>query len=356
MIGADDRQGRDRAGVGMKILITGAAGFIGCHLSEACCAAGHAVVGIDNLNDYYSPQLKRDRLKLLERHSAFRFLKLDLVDAGGLMGLFESEGFTHVVNLAAQAGVRYSLQNPGAYVRSNLVGFANLLEACRHHPVEHLVYASSSSVYGLNTAMPFRADRPADHQASLYAATKKSNEAMAHAYAHLYGMAATGLRLFTVYGPWGRPDMALFIFTKAILEGRAIPVFNEGKLLRDFTYIDDIVSGVIGVLSHSARPSENWNPEAPDPSISAAPHRLYNMGNNRPVALLDFIGTLESCLGRKAQLDLLPMQPGDVQATYADIEPLRSVTGFEPRTDLAEGIAAFVDWYSAYYGCAKGQN
>lgn len=333
----------------MYILVTGAAGFIGYHTCARLAQSGHTVVGLDNFNDYYSPQLKRDRARELAVFPNFRMAELDLANAAGLNALFAAERFTHVINLAAQAGVRYSLVNPDAYIQSNIVGFANLLEACRHHKVAHLVYASSSSVYGLNTQLPFSADQPVDHPVSLYAATKKSNEMMAHTYSHLYGLPTTGLRFFTVYGPWGRPDMALFIFTKAILEGRSIPVFNNGDMLRDFTYIDDIVGGVAAVLDRPATPSPAWNPASPRPSISQAPYRLYNIGNNNAVRLGDFIKTLEKILGRTAKLDLLPMQPGDVPATFADIAPLQDETGFFPKTPLEVGIANFVAWYRQYY-------
>ena len=333
----------------MHILVTGAAGFIGYHTCARLAQSGHTVVGLDNFNDYYSPQLKRDRARELAAFPGFRMAELDLADAAGVNALFAAERFTHVINLAAQAGVRYSLVNPDAYIQSNIVGFANLLEACRHHKVTHLVYASSSSVYGLNTQLPFSADQPVDHPVSLYAATKKSNEMMAHTYSHLYGLPTTGLRFFTVYGPWGRPDMALFIFTKAILEGRSIPVFNNGDMLRDFTYIDDIVDGVVAVLDRPATPSPAWNPESPRPSISQAPYRLYNIGNNSAVRLGEFIKTLEKTLNRTAKLDLLPMQPGDVQATFADITPLHEEIGFLPQTALDEGIANFVAWYKQYY-------
>lgn len=333
----------------MHILVTGAAGFIGYHTCVRLAQAGHTVVGLDNFNDYYSPQLKRDRARELTAFPGFRMEELDLANAAGINALFAAERFTHVINLAAQAGVRYSLVNPDAYIQSNIVGFANLLEACRHHKVAHLVYASSSSVYGLNTQLPFSADQPVDHPVSLYAATKKSNEMMAHTYSHLYGLPTTGLRFFTVYGPWGRPDMALFIFTKAILEERSIPVFNNGDMLRDFTYIDDIVDGVVAVLDRPATPSPAWNPESPRPSISQAPYRLYNIGNNSAIRLGDFIKTLEKVLNRTAKLDLLPMQPGDVPATFADIAPLHDETGFLPKTPLEEGIANFVTWYKQYY-------
>jgi UDP-glucuronate 4-epimerase len=333
----------------MHILVTGAAGFIGCHACLSFLRAGHTVVGMDNLNDYYSPALKEDRLALLRDFASFRFERLDLADDSGMERLFGKERFSHVVHLAAQAGVRYSLENPRAYIQSNLAGFGNILEGCRQTRVEHLIYASSSSVYGLNTRMPFSTSQNVDHPVSLYAATKKSNELMAHSYSHLYGLSCTGLRFFTVYGPWGRPDMALFIFTKAMLEGRPIPVFNEGKMQRDFTYIDDIVEGMQRLLEHPATPFPGWNPAAPDPATSSAPHRLYNIGNNQPVALLEFIRELERALGKKARLELLPMQAGDVLATYADIEPLAQAVDFAPKTSLAEGIRSFVAWYRAYY-------
>ena len=333
----------------MHILVTGAAGFIGYHTCSRLAMLGHTLIGIDNFNEYYSPQLKRDRIHELAKYPNFRSISMDLADAEALNALFSEERFTHVINLAAQAGVRYSLTNPHAYIQSNIVGFANLLEACRHHTVEHLVYASSSSVYGLNTETPFSTDHPVDHPISLYAATKKSNEMMAHTYSHLYGLPTTGLRFFTVYGPWGRPDMALFIFTKAILEGKSIPVFNNGDMQRDFTYIDDIVDGVTALLNKPATPAVEWDPAHPRPSISAAPYRLYNIGNSNAVRLKDFIATLENALNRKATLDLLPMQPGDVQATFADISPLQQLVGFTPKTSLPVGIQNFVEWYTAYY-------
>ena len=333
----------------MHILVTGAAGFIGYHTCERFARQGHTVVGIDNFNDYYSPQLKRDRIRELAVFPGFRSLTLDLADAAGLNALFATERFTHVINLAAQAGVRYSLTNPHAYIQSNIVGFANLLEACRHNKVEHLVYASSSSVYGLNTQLPFSADDSVDHPVSLYAATKKSNELMAHTYSHLYGLPTTGLRFFTVYGPWGRPDMALYIFTKAILEGRSIPVFNNGEMQRDFTYIDDIVEGVAAITDKPATPSPKWNPNQPLPSISPAPYQIYNIGNNNAVQLKRFVAVLEEALGCKAKLELLPMQPGDVKATFADIAPLSSKTGFTPKTSLETGIKNFVCWYKQYH-------
>ena len=333
----------------MHILVTGAAGFIGFHTCLRFLRAGHSVVGLDNLSDYYSPALKESRLALLRDFASFRFERLDLADHSGMETLFGKKSFSHVVNLAAQAGVRYSLQNPRAYIQANLVGFGNILEGCRQTKVAHLIYASTSSVYGLNTQMPFSTGQNVDHPVSLYAATKKANELMAHSYSHLYALPCTGLRFFTVYGPWGRPDMALFIFTKAMLEDKPIPVFNEGKMQRDFTYIDDIVEAIERLLAHPAAPSPSWDSAAPDPSISSAPYRLYNIGNNQPVSLLDFIRELEAALGKKARLELLPMQAGDVTATYADIDSLTQAVGFAPKTPLADGIREFVKWYRDYY-------
>ena len=332
-----------------KILVTGAAGFIGFHLCQRLLARGDQVVGLDNLNDYYDVSLKQARLEQLEGQAGFRFVRLDLADRAGIAALFAAEGFDKVVNLAAQAGVRYSLENPHAYVDSNLVGFINILEGCRHHAVKHLVYASSSSVYGANTRMPFSVHHNVDHPLSLYAATKKANELMAHTYAHLYGLPCTGLRFFTVYGPWGRPDMALFLFTKAILEGRPIDVYNYGKMRRDFTFVDDIVEGVIRVTDRIAPANPDWNGDQPDPGTSAAPYRLYNIGNNNPVELMDLIGTLEKALGKKAEKNLLPIQPGDVPATYADVEALTADVGFKPATPIEVGVGRFVDWYRNYY-------
>lgn len=319
-----------------RVLVTGAAGFIGFHLCRRLLSEGYAVIGLDNLNSYYDPQLKRDRLAQLARAPNFRFVKRDIAEREALPALLAEAPVELVVHLAAQAGVRYSLTNPAAYIESNLVGFANLLEACRQHPVRHLVYASSSSVYGANHRLPFSTGDRVDRPVSLYAATKAANELMAYTYSHLYGIPATGLRFFTVYGPWGRPDMAYFLFTKAILEDRPIEVFNRGQLARDFTYIDDIVEGVMRVMAR--------------PPTASPPHKLYNIGNHQPVALLDFIATLEQLLGKTAQKHFLPMQPGDVPATYADIEELRRDTGFRPATPLAEGLAAFVAWYRDYYG------
>lgn len=323
----------------MKILLTGTAGFIGAATAQRLLARGDTVVGLDNLNDYYDPALKHSRLELLRPHTNFQFIKLDVADRTGMAQLFSDEGFDRVIHLAAQAGVRYSLQNPNAYVDSNLVGFVNVLEGCRHHAIEHLVYASSSSVYGGNTKMPFSETDPVDHPVSLYAATKKANELMAHTYSHLFNVPTTGLRFFTVYGPWYRPDMALFLFTKAILEGKPIKVFNHGDMRRDFTYIDDIVEGVVRVLDKTATPAEG----------SAAPYRIFNIGNNQPVQLLDFIGCLESTLGMKAQKELLPMQDGDVPATFADTQALNDWVGFAPATPIEHGVRQFTDWYRSYY-------
>lgn len=333
----------------MHILVTGAAGFIGFTLSRRFLEEGHTVVGLDILNDYYSVDLKMDRLKMLQEYEGFRHAKLDLADREGMEKLFAKEGFSHVVNLAAQAGVRYSIENPMSYVDSNLVGFANILEGCRHTGVEHLAYASSSSVYGLNSTMPFSVHDNVDHPISLYAASKKANELMAHTYSHLYRLPTTGLRFFTVYGPWGRPDMALFLFTKAILEDKPINVFNEGKMRRDFTYIDDIVEGVVRVTKRIPEPNPQWDSANPDPCTSPAPYRLYNIGNNNWVELGEFIEVLEKKLGKKAQKNLMPMQPGDVAATYADVDDLIADTGFKPSTTIEEGIGNFVDWYREYY-------
>ncbi len=333
-----------------RVLVTGAAGFIGYHLSEKLLSQGREVVGLDIFNDYYDPALKEARAALLEKHSGFKMIRKDMADRDAMKELFATGGFDGVVNLAAQAGVRYSLINPHSYADTNLLGFVNILEGCRHNKVKHLVFASSSSVYGSNTKMPFSVHHNVDHPVSLYAASKKANELMAHTYSHLFELPCTGLRFFTVYGPWGRPDMALFLFTKAILEDRPIDVFNYGKMKRDFTYIDDIVEGVIRVLDMPARPDPTWNGDNPDPSSSYAPWKIYNIGNNKPVELMRYIEVLEDCLGKKAQKNLLPMQPGDVPATYADIDDLVRDTGFHPATTLEEGIPKFVEWYREYYG------
>ena len=334
----------------MKILVTGAAGFIGMHLSKRLLERGDEVVGIDNLNDYYDVQLKHDRLKQLEDFDKFTFIKMDMADRDAMAALFKEQQFNRVMNLAAQAGVRYSLENPLAYVDSNLVGFANILEGCRHNKVEHLVYASSSSVYGSNTDMPFSVHDNVDHPVSLYAATKKSGELMAHTYSHLYDLPTTGLRFFTVYGPWGRPDMSPSLFAGAILRGEAINVFNEGKMQRDFTYIDDIVEGVIRVIDKVAEPNAEYDKSSPDPATSYAPYRVYNIGNNEPVELMEFIETIEDSVGKKAEKNMMGMQDGDVVATFADIDALVEAVGFKPATPLKDGIQKFVDWYKSYHG------
>ena len=333
----------------MKILITGAAGFIGSALALRLLERGDTVYGIDNLNDYYDVSLKNARLGRCSSFANFHFTKLDIIDRHGMAEYFREHRFDSVMHLAAQAGVRYSIQSPDAYIDANLVGFGNILEGCRHSEVGHLVFASSSSVYGANSRLPFSEHDNVDHPVSLYAATKKANELMAHSYAHLYGLPCTGLRYFTVYGPWGRPDMALFKFTKGILEGSPIPVFNRGEMIRDFTYIDDIVNGTIGAIDHipSAKPA--WNADNPDPATSRAPYRIYNIGNHRPVELMRYIRVLEECLGRKAVLELLPMQEGDVPATYADTADLVRDTGFNPATPVETGVARFVEWYRSYY-------
>jgi UDP-glucuronate 4-epimerase len=333
-----------------NVLVTGAAGFIGFHLARRLLGEGQRVVGLDVLNDYYDVQLKLDRLSQLETHPNFDFHRMDLADRAGIEGLFQQARPEVVVHLAAQAGVRYSIENPHAYIDSNIVGFLNILEGCRHTAVKHLVYASSSSVYGANTKMPFSVADSVDHPISLYAASKKANEMMAHCYSHLYALPATGLRFFTVYGPWGRPDMALFRFTRAILEGRPIDVYNHGRMQRDFTYIDDITEGVRRVMDKIPAPDPQWSGDAPDPGSSRAPYRLYNIGNNRPVELSTLIETLERCLGRKAQKNLLPMQPGDVPTTYADVDALIEAVGFRPSTSIETGVQRFVDWYLDYYG------
>ncbi len=332
-----------------KVLITGVAGFIGFHLAHRLLNEGYSVVGIDNLNDYYDVNLKKDRLEQLAPFSGLEFHKIDLSRLDDLTALFQSQTIDVVINLAAQAGVRYSLENPHAYVDTNLVGFVNLLECCRHFHVKHLVFASSSSVYGANTKMPFSVHDNVDHPVSLYAATKKSNELMAHTYSHLYGLPATGLRFFTVYGPWGRPDMALFLFTRAILAGKSIQVFNHGNMQRDFTYIDDIIEGVFRVMKTYPQPDPNWSGMDPDPGTSYVPYRIYNIGNNRPVALTRFIEVLEEHLGKTAEKEFMDMQPGDVPATSADIDDLYNAVGFKPVTSIEEGIARFVEWYRAYY-------
>jgi UDP-glucuronate 4-epimerase len=333
----------------MRVLVTGAAGFIGMHLSQRLLARGDSVVGVDNLNDYYDPQLKRDRLARLTPNPQFRFEQLDIADRDGMAALFEREGFDVVVNLAAQAGVRYSLVNPHAYIDANIVGFTNILEGCRHHKVKHLVYASSSSVYGGNQKMPFSEHEGVDHPISLYAATKKANELMAHTYSHLYGLPTTGLRFFTVYGPWGRPDMALFLFTKAMIEGKPIEVFNEGRMQRDFTYVDDIVEGVMRVIDRPATPDPRFDPKHPDPARSWAPFRVFNIGNQGPVELMAFIGAIEKALGVEADKRMRPMQPGDVPATYADVSELTEWTDFKPGTPIDSGVARFVEWYRSYF-------
>ena len=333
----------------MKVLVTGVAGFIGSYVVARLLDRGDEVVGLDNVNDYYDVRLKEARLSRLTGRPGYRFVKLDLADRPGMERLFVDTRPQRVIHLAAQAGVRYSLQNPHAYVESNLVGFINVLEGCRRQGVEHLVYASSSSVYGANTRMPFSVHHNVDHPLSLYAASKKANELMAHTYSHLYKLPTTGLRFFTVYGPWGRPDMALFLFTKAILEGRAIGVFNEGRMRRDFTYIDDIVEGVVRVGDKVPQPDAAWSGERPDAGTSAAPYRLYNIGNHSPVELLYLIQVLEEAIGRKAEKRYLPMQPGDVPATYADVDDLMRDVGFKPATPIEEGVRRFVAWYRDFY-------
>ena len=333
----------------MKVLVTGAAGFIGNHAAKYLLERGDEVVGLDNLNEYYDPTLKRARLSRLQNYSNWRFRKLDLCDRSGMQELFKTEKFDRVVHLAAQAGVRYSIENPMAYVESNLVGHTNLLEGCRHGGIEHLVYASTSSVYGANTRMPFSVHQNVDHPLSFYAATKKANELMCHTYAALYQLPTTGLRFFTVYGPWGRPDMALFKFTKAILEGQPIDVFNYGNHKRDFTYVDDIVEGVVRCLDQAAAPNPDWDSDAPDPGTSFAPYRLYNIGNQGPVELMRYIEILEQKLGKTAEKNLLPLQPGDVPDTWADVEALATDVGYRPTTPVEEGVSRFVDWYLSYY-------
>jgi UDP-glucuronate 4-epimerase len=330
-------------------LVTGTAGFIGFSLARYLLERGIDVVGIDVLNDYYSVQLKRDRLRILEQYPGFKNYEFDLADAASLSEVFSKHAFDRVVHLAAQAGVRYSIQNPAAYAQSNLVGFLNVLEACRHNKTPHLTYASSSSVYGANTTMPFSVHQNVDHPVSFYAATKKANELMAHTYSHLYSLPTTALRFFTVYGPWGRPDMAMYLFTKAIIDGEPIKVFNHGKMQRDFTYIDDIVEGVFRTSERIASPNPNWSSASPDPGTSKAPYRVYNIGNNEPVELNHFIATIEKALGREAIKEMLPMQAGDVPATFADIEDLANDVGFRPKTSIEDGVAKFVQWYRDYY-------
>lgn len=332
-----------------KILVTGSAGFIGSHLAGRLLDRGDEVVGIDNLNDYYDVQLKKDRLARLEQRENFRNYQVSLEDRDVIADIFRKEKFDRVVNLAAQAGVRYSLINPHAYMDSNIVGFMNILEGCRHNDVEHLVYASSSSVYGANTTMPFSVHHNVDHPVSLYAASKKANELMAHTYSHLYGLPTTGLRFFTVYGPWGRPDMAMFLFTSAILEGRPIDVFNHGKMRRDFTYVDDIVEGVIRTLDNTATPNPQWSGDIPDSATSKAPYKIYNIGNNSPVELMHLIETIENTIGKEAKKNMLPIQPGDVPATYADVDDLVNDVGFKPSTSIEEGVGNFISWYRDYY-------
>jgi len=333
----------------MKIIVTGAAGFIGFHLSRKLLSEGHEVFGIDNLSDYYDVNLKYDRLKQIENESNFSFHKLDIADNNAISQFFSNVDAQRVVHLAAQAGVRYSIENPHAYIHSNIDGFINILEGCRHHNIEYLVFASSSSVYGANTKMPFSVHDNVDHPLSLYAATKKSNELMAHTYSHLYELPVTGLRFFTVYGPWGRPDMSLFKFTKNIFDDKPIDVFNMGNHRRDFTYIDDIVDGVVKTLNIIPQINENWKSDLPDPGTSLAPYRLYNIGNNNPVELLRFIEIIEECTGKKAKKNFLPLQPGDVPETYADIDDLKNITGFTPTTNIETGVTKFIDWYKSYY-------
>jgi UDP-glucuronate 4-epimerase len=332
-----------------KILITGAAGFIGFHLSKRMMQEGYHVIGVDNLNDYYDVNLKTSRLDLLLEDKNFKFEKVDLVEREKIHDLFKSNNFEYVVNLAAQAGVRYSLVNPYAYIDSNISGFLNILEACRQNPVKHLVYASSSSVYGANTKMPFSVHHNVDHPVSLYAATKKANELMAHTYANLYKVPSTGLRFFTVYGPWGRPDMALFLFTKAIIEGKPIDVYNHGKMKRDFTYVDDIVEGIARLIPNSPKPNPDWNGDQPDPASSFAPYKIYNIGNNQPVELMKFIDTIEHHIGKEAIKNYMDIQMGDVPATYADVDDLMNDVGFKPNTSINAGIGNFIKWYKEFY-------
>lgn len=333
----------------MKYLVTGAAGFIGFHVTQRLLAAGHQVIGIDNLNDYYDVNLKTARLDLVKPHPQFLFIKIDLADREGMAALFSEHGFQRVIHLAAQAGVRYSLENPLAYADSNLIGHLNILEGCRNNRVEHLLYASSSSVYGLNRKLPFSTEDSVDHPISLYAATKKANELMSHTYSHLYGIPTTGLRFFTVYGPWGRPDMALFKFTRSILAGESIDVYNNGEMQRDFTYIDDIAEAIIRLQDIIPQPDATWTVENDSPARSSAPYRIYNIGNSQPVALMDYITALENALGQTAHKNMMPMQPGDVQDTSADTRELYDIIGFKPQTCVNEGVARFVEWYREFY-------
>lgn len=332
-----------------KLLITGTAGFIGFHMALRCLEQGYEVIGVDNVNDYYDVQLKEDRLKVLQRYPGFHFHRIDLQNASAVSKLFQSHTFDRVVHLAAQAGVRYSLSNPHAYTQSNVEGTLTILEGCRHQQVPHLIYASSSSVYGLNTEQPFSTSHGTSHPISLYAATKKANEMMAHCYSHLYQIPTTGLRFFTVYGPWGRPDMALFKFTEAIMHGKQLEVYNQGRMKRDFTYVDDIVSAMVKLLDHVPQPNLAWDSKHPDPATSSAPYRIFNIGNNRPTELARFIEVLETIIGKKADIRYLPMQPGDVLETYADVDSLSEAVGFAPSTTIEDGIAKFVAWYRTYY-------
>jgi len=333
----------------MKVLVTGAAGFIGFYTAKYLLERGDTVVGLDNFNDYYDVALKEARAAQLDPYAGFRMVRAGLEDRAAIEALFGEERFDRVVHLAAQAGVRYSIENPHSYIESNVVGTLHILEGCRHHGVEHLVYASSSSVYGANTSMPFSIHQNVDHPLALYGATKKANELMAHTYSNLYGLPTTGLRFFTVYGPWGRPDMALFMFTRNIIEGRPIDVFNYGHHRRDFTYVDDIVEGVVRTLDHIAQPNPDWDPANPDPGTSRVPYRIYNIGNQQPVELMHYIEVIEECVGRKAEKNLLPMQPGDVPDTWADTEDLAADVGYQPSTPVEVGIKRFVDWYQTYY-------
>ncbi|WP_048781934.1 NAD-dependent epimerase [Pantoea vagans] len=333
----------------MNILVTGAAGFIGFHVTQRLLAAGHQIVGIDNLNDYYDVGLKQSRLDLIAQHPSFRFIKMELADRAAMASLFEQHAFQRVIHLGAQAGVRYSIDNPHAYADANLIGHLNILEGCRHHKIEHLLYASSSSVYGLNRKMPFSTDDSVDHPVSLYAATKKANELMSHTYSHLYNLPTTGLRFFTVYGPWGRPDMALFKFTRAMIAGDAIDVYNRGEMKRDFTYIDDIAEAIVRLQNVIPQRDESWTVETGSPATSSAPYRVYNIGNSQPTSLIKYIEAIEKALGVTAKKNLLPMQPGDVLETSADTEALYQAIGFKPQTGVEEGVARFVSWYREFY-------